>query len=61
MGQNQDKQHNTAMSEPTAEPQTPATPAEGEPQPPTTPYPSEEAETQEIPPTEAPAETPAAE
>lgn len=61
MGQNNNNNINTAMSEtaaePTAEPQTPATPAEGEAQPPTTPYPGDEAETQEIPPTEAPTET----
>jgi len=65
MGQNNNNNANTAMSdttaEPTAEPQTPATPTEGEAQPPTTPYPGDEPETQEIPPTEAPAEAPAAE
>ena len=60
MGQNNNNANN-AMSETTAEPQTPATPAEGEAQPPTTPYPGDEPETQEIPPTETPAEAPAAE
>jgi len=61
MGQNNNNNANTAMSETAAEPQTPATPAEGEAQPPTTPYPGDEAETQEIPPTETTAEPAAAE